>query len=98
MALPVIASLMMKMEQRTGDKPMDGYIAKEVNVDFSYIDTTLAKQSYFAGNDFTAADIMMTVMLEIADKVGLLTAHGNIKAYLEKVQARGAYQAARSHG
>ncbi|MEQ2353019.1 glutathione S-transferase family protein [Pseudoalteromonas piscicida] len=98
LALPVIASLMMKMEQRTGDKPMDGYIAKEVSVDFSYIDTTLAKQSYFAGNDFTAADIMMTVMLEIADKVGLLTAHVNIKAYLEKVQARGAYQAARSHG
>ncbi len=98
LALPVIASLMMKMEQRTGDKPMDGYIAKEVNVDFSYIDVTLAKQSYFAGNDFTAADIMMTVMLEIADKVGLLTAHGNIKAYLEKVQARAAYQAARSHG
>ncbi|PCK31666.1 glutathione S-transferase family protein [Pseudoalteromonas piscicida] len=98
LALPVIASLMMKMEQRTGDKPMDGYIAKEVNVDFAYIDATLAKQSYFAGSDFTAADIMMTVMLEIADKVGLLAKWGNIKAYLEKVQARGAYQAARSYG
>ncbi|WOX29517.1 MULTISPECIES: hypothetical protein [Pseudoalteromonas] len=41
---------------------------------------------------------MMTVMLEIADKVGLLTTRGNIKAYLEKVQARAAYQAARSYG
>ena len=53
---------------------------------------------YFAGNDFSAADIMMTVILEIASTQGLLTERSNTKAYLARMQSRKAYQAATNLG
>ena len=72
LALPVMFTLFMGMETRSGDQKMDGYIAKEVALDFGYIESTLAERDYFAGAEFTAADIMMQTMLEIASKLGLL--------------------------
>ncbi|NUZ11555.1 glutathione S-transferase family protein [Pseudoalteromonas sp. McH1-7] len=98
LALPVIASVVMKMEQRQGDQAMDSYINKEIDVDFSYIDATLAEQAFFAGEEFSAADIMMTVMLDIADNIGLISTRKNIKAYLSKIHDRAAYKAAQEQG
>lgn len=98
LSLPVITSLFMQMEDRKGDQAMDGYIAKELSLDFSYIDSTLAKQSYFAGEQFTAADVMMTISLEIAASLNLLEGRENISAYLTRVQSREAYQKARALG
>ena len=100
LALPVISSLLLQMEprQRDGNAPLDNYIAKEIALDFSYIDDTLGKQAYFAGEAFSAADIMMTIMLEIADQLKLLHNNNNIKNYLASIQQRQAYKIAASHG
>ncbi|OCQ23721.1 glutathione S-transferase [Pseudoalteromonas luteoviolacea] len=98
LALPVIASLLMQMESRDGSQAMDGYIAKELNLDLSFIDATLSKQRYFAGEQFSAADIMMTVLLEIALSVGLIESRPHISRYLAEVQGRSAYQKARAYG
>lgn len=98
LGLPVMCKLFMGMETRTGDQPMDGYIAKEVAVDFAYIESTLAQSEYFAGEYFTAADIMMTTMLEIAGSLGLLKGQEKTQAYVAKVQQRPAYQHAASMG
>ena len=98
LALPVISTLLVQMKKRDGTSPLDRYIAKEISVDFSYIDQTLSKQSYFAGNTFTAADIMMTIMLEIANSLKLLNDKTNIKNYLTNIQKRKAYQLVVSHG
>ena len=98
LSLPLITSLFMTMETRDGTQPMDGYIAKEVELDFSYIETTLKDRDFFAGSDFSAADIMMTFMLELAGKQGMLEGRSNTKAYLEKMQSRTAYQTALSLG
>lgn len=98
LALPVISTLLMRMETRTGTAPLDGYIAKEIALDFSYIDNTLGEQTYFAGEKFTAADIMMTVMLEIANNLALLEGKNNIKNYLATIQQRKSYQIAVNYG
>ena len=98
LALPVIAKLMMTFEERSGDQAMDHYIDKEINLDFSYIEAVLSQQSYFAGEQFSGADIMMTIMLEIAANIGLLKDKVSILAYLEKMQQRSAYQKAASFG
>lgn len=98
LALPVMLKLFMGMETRSGDQPMDGYAAKEVSLDFGYIESVLAERDYFAGAEFTAADIMMTSMLEIAASIGLLKDQSKTLAYLEKVQQRAAYQKAASFG
>lgn len=98
LALPVISTLLMSMETRVGNCPLDGYIAKEIALDFSYIDQTLTQQTYFAGDSFTAADIMMTVILEMANSLKLLEDRANIKSYLANIQQRKAYQIATSQG
>lgn len=98
LGLPVMCKLFMGMETRSGDQPMDGYIAKEVSLDFGYIESVLAERDYFAGAEFTAADIMMTSMLEIAGSIGLLKDQAKTLAYLAKVQQRPAYVKAASFG
>jgi glutathione S-transferase len=98
LAMPVMFKLFMGMESRNGDQPMDGYVAKEVGLDFGYIESTLAQREYFAGSEFTAADIMMTSILEIAANIGLLKGQEKTQAYLAKVQQRPAYQKAASFG
>jgi len=98
LALPVMFTLFMGMETRSGDQKMDGYIAKEVALDFGYIESTLAERAYFAGAEFTAADIMMQIMLEIAVNLGLLKGKDKTIAYLAKIQQRPAYLKAVSFG
>jgi glutathione S-transferase len=98
LALPVIATLMMNMEERVGNQAMDHYIGKEVTLDFSYIEEVLSKQAYFAGSQFSGADIMMTIMLEIAASIGLIQDRASILAYIENMQRRSAYQKASSFG
>ena len=98
LGLPVIANLFMKMEERDGRQPMDGYVAKEIAADFAYVESTLGTRAYFAGNDFTAADIMMTVILEFAGKGKLLNGRDNTLDYLARMQQRAAYQRAASFG
>jgi glutathione S-transferase len=98
LSLPVITSGFLAIEDRDGSKPLDGYINKEVSVDFSYIEHILSQQSYFAGDEFTAADIMMTMSLEMANRSKLLEGRAGTLAYLEKIQQRPAYQRALSLG
>lgn len=98
LSLPVITSLFMQMEERDGTQAMDGYISKEIELDFSYIETTLNNRPFFAGDNFSAADIMMTVMLEIANTRGMLEGRKNTQNYLQTMQSRAAYQLALSLG
>lgn len=98
LSLPVISRLMMNMEKRDGKQPMDGYIAKEIDLDFYYIEEILSTRPFFAGTAFSAADIMMTIMLDIANDLGLLTEKTHTLAYLNEVHQREAYQIALSHG
>lgn len=98
LAMPVIAHLFMNMEQRDGKQAMDMYMNKEAMLDFSYIEATLTGRPYFAGDSFTAADIMMTIVLEFAQFSGLLQEKPKTVAYLKTMQQRAAYQKAASYG
>jgi len=98
LALPVITKMFMKMESRQGGEPMDGYIGKEIELDLAYIESALSHSDYFAGSAFSAADIMMTITLEMAGNIGLLVGRENTQAYLAKMQSRDAYIKAAAHG
>ncbi|OUL56408.1 glutathione S-transferase family protein [Pseudoalteromonas ulvae] len=98
LALPLITNMLMGMEDRDGKQPMDGYIKKELNLDLAFIEMTLSKQAYFAGEHFSAADIMMTFLLNIAANAMLLEQHPHTRAYLTKVQQRPAYAKAQQQG
>jgi glutathione S-transferase len=67
---------------------------------FLLVEKRLEGVAYFAGNNFTAADIMMlfplTTMRAFVQKD--LTAFPNIKAYLKRIGARPAYRRAMQKG
>ena len=98
LGLPVLTRLFMGMETRDQQQPMDGYIAKELALDFSYIESRLSANPYFSGVEFSAADIMMTIMLEIASTMDLLPEYPKTLAFLQTMQQRPAYQRAASQG
>lgn len=98
LSLPVITNLFMGMEERSGQQAMDHYIGKEIELDFSFIEDTLSKQTYFAGDEFSAADIMMTFMLEAVAANGILDNRPHTQKYLKTVQQREAYLKATEHG
>jgi len=59
----------------------------------------LSKSEWFAGNEFTAADIQMSFPLEAASaRAGLEQGHPKAMAWLAKIHARPAYQRALEKG
>ena len=64
-----------------------------------FIEAELATRPWFAGDEMTAADIMMSFPLEAArSRGGLNGSRPHTIAWLEKVHARPAYQAALAKG
>ena len=74
-------------------------IDPQVAAHTGYWEAELGKTGWFAGKDFSAADIMMSFPVEAAaDRAGALEGRPRLKAFLEKIHARPAYKAALEKG
>jgi glutathione S-transferase len=70
-----------------------------VDVHLDYVEQVLASRPWFAGQQMTAADIMMSFPLEAAvSRAGLGPSRPATMAWLKKIHARPAYQAALKKG
>ena len=70
-----------------------------VDVHLDYVESELAKRSWFAGETMTAADIMMSFPLEAAQaRGGLDTSRPHTIAWLKKIHALPAYSSALEKG
>ena len=70
-----------------------------IDVHLDYIESELATRPWFAGDQLTAADVMMSFPLEAARaRAGLDARRPATVAWLDKVHARPAYQAALAKG
>ena len=70
-----------------------------VDVHLDYVEGELAQRPWFAGKDLTAADVMMSFPLEAAvSRAGATNGRPHLAAWVEKVHARPAYQAALKAG
>ena len=70
-----------------------------IDVHLNYVESELAQRPWFAGDEMTAADIMMSFPLEAAmSRAGLDASRPATVAWVEKVHARPAYQAALAKG
>ena len=64
-----------------------------------YVESVLARQPWFAGEAFSAADIMMSFPLEAArNRAGLNASRPHVIAWLDRIHARPAYRAALAAG
>jgi glutathione S-transferase len=71
-----------------------------VDVHMNYVESELSGRPWFAGESFTAADIMMSFPLEAArSRAGISSdTHPYIFKWLDTIHARSAYQAALAKG
>jgi len=70
-----------------------------IDVHLDYVESELSQRPWFAGNEMTAADIMMSFPLEAArSRGGLNESRPATIAWLAKVHARPAYQAGLKKG
>ncbi|WP_395611568.1 glutathione S-transferase family protein [Allosphingosinicella sp.] len=76
-------------------KPLLGMFRQHLD----YLEAELGARAWFAGDEFTAADVMMSFPLEAArQRAGLGPAHPNILDWLERIHARPAYAEALRRG
>ncbi|MEN0107022.1 MAG: glutathione S-transferase [Pseudomonas sp.] len=75
------------------------YINPQLRQTLDYLEGELGKSQWFAGETFSAADIQMSFPLEAAaSRAGLDASRPRLKAFLERIHARPAYQRALERG
>ena len=80
-------------------KAKSSFIMPQVNTHLDYLEAELGKSTWFAGNEFTAADVQMSFPLEAAAaRGGLNASRPKLMNYLKQIHARPAYQRALERG
>jgi glutathione S-transferase len=74
------------------------FVDPQLRLHLGYIDKELDATGWFAGNDFTAADVQMSFPLEAATARGATAQLPAIGAFLQRIHARPAYQRALERG
>jgi glutathione S-transferase len=81
------------------DKVMSSFVSPQVKLHFDYLEQTLASSEWFAGQEFSVADIQLSFPIEAAAARGALgPSRPKLAAFLEKIHARPAYQRALAKG
>jgi glutathione S-transferase len=81
------------------NKVKDGFVLPQIRQHLAFLEGELAERAWFAGDDFSAADIQMSFPLEAAAaRGGLDGKYPKLSAFLERIHARPAYQRALERG
>ncbi len=95
---PLLALLVVKrlgLLGRPARKPLLQMFSRHLE----WLDAELGARPWFAGDEFSAADVMMSFPLEAArSRAGLTAEYKNVWAWLERCHARPAYVAALRKG
>jgi glutathione S-transferase len=98
--LPKRAPLLMRpLVNAISAKALNTLVDPQLKQHMAFWEGELSKSEWFAGNEFTAADIQMSFPLEAASaRAGLEHGHPKAMTWLAKVHARPAYQRALEKG
>lgn len=98
-SLPNRAPGLMKGFVRTiSGRAEQSFVDPQIKAHVDYWEAELSKSEWFAGPELTGADIMMSFPLEAGAARGGAASRPHVKAFLEKIHARPAYQRALERG
>jgi glutathione S-transferase len=81
------------------NKVLGGFVDPNIRSQLDYMEAELTKSEWFAGPQFSAADIQMSFPLEAAaQRAGLDASRPKLTAFLKRIHARPAYQRALQRG
>ena len=80
-------------------KAKSSFITPQINTHLDYLEGELAKSSWFAGEEFSGADVQLSFPLEAAAaRGGLDASRPKLMAFLQRIHARPAYKKAIERG
>jgi glutathione S-transferase len=80
-------------------KVMEGFVNPNLKSQLDYMEAELKAHKWFAGEEFTAADVQMSFPLEAAaQRAGLDDSRPKLMAFLKRIHARPAYKRALERG
>ncbi|BAL73474.1 glutathione S-transferase family protein [Bradyrhizobium cosmicum] len=92
-------ALLRPLVRKVSNQALTALVNPQLKQHMDYWEGELAKSEWFAGNEFTAADIQMSFPLEAAQaRGGLELGHPKAMAFLERIHARPAYARALEKG
>ncbi len=98
-ALPARAPGLLKgLVKAVAAKAQSGFVDPQLKSHIDYWDAELSKTAWFAGPDFTAADIMMSFPLEAGASRAGAGSRPKVRAFLDRIHARPAYRKALERG
>ncbi len=78
---------------------IESFVQPQIDTHLSYVEGELGKTTWFAGSEYTAADIQMRFPVEAAAaRGGLTSARPRTWSYLQRIRERPAYQRAIAKG
>jgi glutathione S-transferase len=81
------------------DKVKASFVDPQLKTHFDFMESELAQRPWFAGDEFSAADIQMSFPIEAGRARGMIDAsRPKLAAFLERIHARPAYQSALEQG
>ncbi|MBM0743740.1 glutathione S-transferase [Phormidium sp. CLA17] len=81
------------------NKTKSSFINPQITQHLSYLESELGKSPWFAGTEFTAADIQMSFPIEVAmARGGLDASQPKLLDFLDRIHTRPAYQRALERG
>src|SRR2546423_1724520 len=85
--------------RKVSNQALTTLVNPQLKQHMAFWESELGKSQWFAGNQFTAADIQMSFPLEAATaRGGLEQGHPRAMAFLERIHARPAYNRALEKG
>ena len=95
---PLLALLVVDRLSLLG-RPAKKPLLSLFKIHLDWLESELAGRDWFAGEEFTAADVMMSFPLEVArHRAGLDDSYPHLNDWLERIHARPAYAAALKAG
>ncbi|MCC2959774.1 glutathione S-transferase [Massilia sp. IC2-278] len=80
-------------------KVKEGFVNPNIQAQLDYLESELKARPWFAGSEFSAADIQMSFALEAAaSRGGLGAQYPQLSGFLQRIHARPAYQRALERG
>ena len=94
--VPMLMRPVARMISAGADKTLLG---PQINNHFAFLEGELSRRDWFAGAEFSAADIQMSFPIEAANaRVGFAGRLPRLKAFVDRIEARPAYKRALAKG
>ena len=80
------------------DRVMGSFVQPTLDAQFKFLEAELSARPWFAGAEFTAADVQMSFPVEAAAARNDMTGIPKLRGFLERIRARPAYKKALERG